>query len=117
VRGYSAGIIGAILLQASALIDCVDGEVARIAFRESPMGKWIDITLDQVVHIAVFAAIAFGLWRQGSDARVLWLGAAPWRSIDLVSGGSARTPARGRKRTGGSNGSWTWLQRAISQRC
>jgi phosphatidylglycerophosphate synthase len=73
---HSGGIAGALLLQASALFDCVDGEVARIGFKESAIGKWLDIALDQVVHVAVFAAIAIGLWRQGSNAPVLWLGAS-----------------------------------------
>jgi phosphatidylglycerophosphate synthase len=71
-----AGIAGALLLQLSALVDCVDGDLARIGFKESPIGKWLDIGVDQVVHVAVFAAIAMGLWRQGTDAPVLWLGAS-----------------------------------------
>jgi phosphatidylglycerophosphate synthase len=71
---YTAGIIGALLLQLSALIDCVDGDIARISFKESALGKWLDIALDQVVHVAVFAGIAVGLSRQGSDSPVLWLG-------------------------------------------
>lgn len=69
-----AGLAGALLLQLSALVDCVDGDVARVVFKESPIGKWLDIGLDQVVHVAVFAAIAIGLSQQASDVPVLWLG-------------------------------------------
>lgn len=71
---YTAGILGAFLLQMSALVDCVDGEVARIVFKESPIGKWLDLGLDQVVHVAVFAAIAIGLSQHGGNAPVFWLG-------------------------------------------
>ncbi len=71
---YTAGIIGAILLQLSALIDCVDGDIARVVFKESPIGKWLDLGLDQVVHVAVFATLAVGLHRAGIDAPVMWLG-------------------------------------------
>lgn len=71
---YMAGIIGAILLQCSALIDCVDGDIARVVFKESPIGKWLDLGLDQVVHVAVFATLAVGLHRAGVDAPVVWLG-------------------------------------------
>jgi len=71
---YAAGIIGAILLQLSALVDCVDGDIARVVFKESPIGKWLDLGLDQVVHVAVFATLAVGLSRAGSDATVMWLG-------------------------------------------
>jgi phosphatidylglycerophosphate synthase len=73
---HAAGILGALLLQLSALVDCVDGDLARVAFKESPLGKWLDIVLDQVVHVAVFAGIAVGLSRQGTEAPVLWLGAS-----------------------------------------
>jgi len=69
-----AGLAGALLLQLAALVDCVDGDIARIVFKESPIGKWLDLGLDQVVHVAVFAAIAVGLSRQGMDTPVLWLG-------------------------------------------
>lgn len=66
-----AALWGALLLQLSAIIDCVDGDLARVLFKESPLGKWLDIVGDQVVHIAVFAAIGVGLWRAGTDAPVL----------------------------------------------
>lgn len=71
---YQAGIVGAILLQLSALIDCVDGDIARVVFKESPIGKWLDLGLDQVVHVAVFATIAVGLHRAAVDAPVMALG-------------------------------------------
>jgi hypothetical protein len=38
------------------------------------MGKWFDIGMDQVVHVAIFAALAIGLAQQNSGAPVLWLG-------------------------------------------
>jgi phosphatidylglycerophosphate synthase len=73
---YHAAIWGAILLQVSAIVDCVDGDLARVLFKESPLGKWLDIVGDQIVHIGVFAAIALGLYRAGSEAPVLLLGAS-----------------------------------------
>ena len=71
---YTAGIIGALLLHLSALVDCVDGDIARVVFKDSPIGKWLDLGLDQVVHVAVFATLAVGLSRAGADAPVVWLG-------------------------------------------
>ena len=61
VGGYLAGIIGALLFQLSAILDCCDGEVARIKFLESRVGEKLDIILDNVVHIALFAGIAWGV--------------------------------------------------------
>jgi phosphatidylglycerophosphate synthase len=68
---YQDAVIGAILLQLSAAIDCVDGDIARIVFKESALGKWLDIIGDQVVHIAVFIGIGVGLWRMGVDDPVI----------------------------------------------
>jgi len=68
-------IAGGLLFQLSAVLDCVDGDVARIVFKESPLGKWLDLIGDQVVHVSVFAGIAIGLSRGGSEAPVGWLGA------------------------------------------
>lgn len=72
----NAPVAGALLLQLSAVIDCVDGDLARILFKESPLGKWLDLVGDQVVHMSVFGAIAVGVARSGSEAPVLMLGAS-----------------------------------------
>jgi phosphatidylglycerophosphate synthase len=54
-------VSGALLLQLSAIIDCVDGDLARVLYKESRFGKWLDLLGDQLVHIAVFAGIGVGL--------------------------------------------------------
>jgi 1L-myo-inositol 1-phosphate cytidylyltransferase / CDP-L-myo-inositol myo-inositolphosphotransferase len=59
---YSAGILAALLFQLAAVIDCCDGEVARLTFTESPFGAWLDIAMDNLVHMAIFAGIAVGLY-------------------------------------------------------
>jgi phosphatidylglycerophosphate synthase len=61
VGTYSAGIAAALLFQLAAVIDCCDGEVARLTFTESPFGAWLDIVLDNIVHMAIFMGIAVGL--------------------------------------------------------
>jgi phosphatidylglycerophosphate synthase len=73
--GRPAWSIGAaILFQLSAVVDCVDGDVARSVFKETPLGKWLDLAGDQVVHVAVFLGIAWGLHRAGTEPGALWLG-------------------------------------------
>jgi phosphatidylglycerophosphate synthase len=69
VGTYAAGITAALLFQLAAVIDCSDGEVARLTFTESPFGAWLDITLDNVVHMAIFGGIAMGVYQNavGSD--------------------------------------------------
>lgn len=65
---------GALVFQLSAIIDCVDGDIARSLYKETSIGKWLDIGADQVVHLSLFAAIAVGVHTAGSGAPVLLLG-------------------------------------------
>ncbi len=54
-------VAGTLLFQLSAVIDCIDGDLARAGLRETKVGKWLDLVADQVVHIAVFLAIAWAV--------------------------------------------------------
>lgn len=72
--GWGMGLAGALVLQLSAVLDCVDGDLARALCKQSALGKWLDIVGDQVVHIGVFLGIGVGLWRSGSTAPVVVLG-------------------------------------------
>ena len=70
---YTAGIIAALLFQLAAIIDCCDGEVARLTFTESPFGAWLDIAMDNVVHIAIFAGIACGAYLRQAGGEGDWI--------------------------------------------
>jgi phosphatidylglycerophosphate synthase len=68
-------ILGAILLQLSAVIDCVDGDIARMLHKESAAGKWLDLGGDQLVHLCLFAGIGVGLHQMNNaSGPTLWLG-------------------------------------------
>lgn len=71
---HAWSVLAGVLFQVSAIVDCVDGDVARSVFKESPLGKWLDLVGDQVVHAAVFIGIAVGLWRSGLHGPFLTLG-------------------------------------------
>jgi hypothetical protein len=49
---YTAAIAGALLFQLAAVLDCCDGEVARVKFLESRLGDVLDITLDALGNAA-----------------------------------------------------------------
>lgn len=61
-------IVGALLLQLSLVIDCVDGEVARATSRFSAVGAWLDASTDRVKEYAAYAGLAAGAAREGLDA-------------------------------------------------
>jgi phosphatidylglycerophosphate synthase len=69
-------VIGALVFQLCAIIDCVDGDLARAAFKQSRLGKWLDLGGDQVVHFSVFAAIGIGVARTDPSVPALALGAS-----------------------------------------
>jgi len=73
---YVAGIIGSLLLQLSAIVDCCDGEVARLTNRQSRFGEQLDIAADNVVHMAIFAGVAWGLFIQQGSGTGSWLSLA-----------------------------------------
>lgn len=82
---YAAGIVGALLFQLAAIVDCCDGEVARLTFTESPFGEQLDIMTDNIVHMAIFAGIGWGAFvAQGG-----WQSAAPRPWLPLALSGAA----------------------------
>lgn len=62
--------LGAILLQLSIIIDCVDGELARYTRKFSQLGAWLDAVTDRVKEYMVFLGLAMGADKEGSD---LWI--------------------------------------------
>ncbi len=64
-------LAGALLLQLSLVIDCVDGEVARATRRFSSLGAWLDAATDRVKEFAAYAGLAMGAARFGID--VWWI--------------------------------------------
>lgn len=67
---------GALLFLLHSILDGCDGELARLKFQESRFGGVLDFWGDNVVHSAVFAAIAVGWSRAAGAAWPLALGGA-----------------------------------------
>jgi hypothetical protein len=65
---------GAILLQVSIIVDCVDGEIARYTRKFSELGAWLDAITDRVKEYAVFLGLAYGAFVQ--NGQNLWVLAA-----------------------------------------
>ena len=65
-------ILGALLLQLSLILDCVDGEVARATHRFSVIGAWLDASTDRVKEYAVYAGLAAGAVVTGVQSQLAW---------------------------------------------
>lgn len=69
--GVAIGV-GCLLL--SGVLDCCDGELARLRFAESHLGHVLDVTGDTLVHGAVLAGIVSHLVRSGTVPSAAVLG-------------------------------------------
>ena len=63
------------------MLDCADGQLARLKGTSSPVGAHLDFLMDELKAFALVAAIAIRLWMPDRDPRWLLEGArAAWSS-------------------------------------
>ncbi|WP_435848695.1 DUF5941 domain-containing protein [Streptomyces javensis] len=77
--GTRTGFVSAgVLLIASFVLDCTDGQLARYSLQYSTLGAWLDATFDRAKEYAYYAGLALGAARAdggGDDVWALALGA------------------------------------------
>jgi phosphatidylglycerophosphate synthase len=69
--GPAHDALAASLVWTHSVLDGCDGELARVGFQESDFGATIDFWGDNLVHLALFGALAFGYARAGHAAAPL----------------------------------------------
>ena len=79
---YALRVLGSLLFLFSITVDGVDGELARLTMSETKFGGMLDVITDNIVHVAVFAGIFWGCYRNSADSSYLYL-------IPVVLGGFA----------------------------
>ena len=73
-------VVGALLLQLSLVVDCVDGDVARYTRSFSATGAWLDASTDRLKEFACYGGLA---WGAGAGAEG-WLLAAAMLTLQTV---------------------------------
>jgi hypothetical protein len=68
---WGALVGGAAIIELSYVLDCADGQLARLKGTSSPVGAHLDFLMDELKAFALIAAIAIRLWMPAHDAR--WL--------------------------------------------
>ena len=68
---YPWFLIGGLLVQFLSIVDGCDGEIARLKFRQSLWGKWLDPILDRYVDTAIIAGMAYGYWNTTGNNFIL----------------------------------------------
>lgn len=75
-------VAGAILLQVSFTVDCVDGQLARYTRTFSKLGAWLDSVFDRAKEHLVYAGLAIGSTHGFGDD--VWLLAAAALALQTV---------------------------------
>ena len=90
---------GAAIIELSYVLDCADGQLARLKGTSSPVGAHLDFLMDELKAFALVAAIAVRLWLPAHDPRWLLEGLA---GLVVVARrdqpDDVRSPARIRRR-------------------
>jgi len=79
---YWMRLLGSLLFLFSITVDGVDGELARLTMSETKFGGMLDVATDNIVHVAIFAGLFFGCYRNSGNSWYLYL-------IPVVLGGFA----------------------------
>jgi phosphatidylglycerophosphate synthase len=68
---YIVSLIGALLYYASMVLDCSDGEVARLTFRDSRFGAWFETAVDYVTYFLLLGALVLASQARGDGELAL----------------------------------------------
>jgi len=72
--GHSEAVtVGALLYGLSIVLDCSDGQLARLKKNGTRLGRILDGLVDYVVSLAVYIGIGIGLAPESGDDRLWWL--------------------------------------------
>lgn len=69
---YWSGVLGALLLPLVVVLDCLDGLLARLTYRETRLGRFLDFYGDTLLNLVIFLSISAGLYRM--SGQVFYLG-------------------------------------------
>ena len=102
-RGASGLLTAVIVLELSYVLDCVDGQLARLRGTSSPVGAHFDFLMDELKAFLLVCATAGRLWGDTGDVRFALEGLSrspPWprASASPPSSGAPNTwPPPGRR--------------------
>jgi len=74
--GYVGLVVAAAVFELSFVLDCVDGQLARLRRMASPLGHLLDFLMDELKAMLLYGCVAVRLWRASSDDRILLVGLA-----------------------------------------
>ncbi len=83
------GLIAAVLvLEASFVLDCADGQLARVRQTTSPLGHLLDFLMDEIKAMLILSAVTVRMWLSSNDPVHLLVGLA---GVFLLASGISMT--------------------------
>ena len=73
---YASGVAAALVSLAASILDGCDGELARLQYKDSKFGVWLDTLGDYSYYLAIFAGLTVGAVRRTQWAGFWWIGGA-----------------------------------------
>lgn len=74
--GYAWGLAAALVFELAFVLDCADGQLARLRQRSSPLGHLLDFLMDEIKAMLVYGCVTIRLWRESGDELYLLCGIA-----------------------------------------
>ena len=74
--GWTWLVVAAVVFEVSFVLDCADGQLARLRKTASPLGHLLDFLMDELKAMLIFGCVAVRLWRETGDVRLLLVGIA-----------------------------------------
>jgi hypothetical protein len=70
-RGHAGLLIAVVVLEFSYVLDCTDGQLARLKHQSSAVGAHLDFLMDEIKAFLLVAAVGIRLWL--AEAHEFWL--------------------------------------------
>jgi len=74
--GYLWLVAAALVFEFSFVLDCADGQLARLRKTASPLGHLLDFLMDELKAMLLLGCVTVRLWRETDDVRLLIVGLA-----------------------------------------
>jgi phosphatidylglycerophosphate synthase len=71
LTGHLWVLLAALVFELSFVLDCADGQLARIRGAASTLGHLLDFLMDEIKAMLLYGSVAVHIWRQYQDDRLL----------------------------------------------
>lgn len=85
IPGWGGMLLAAALLEFAYLLDCADGQLARLKSMTSEVGAYLDFLIDEVKALLLVGAFGVRLWLANDDARWLLVGIAGMALVSIAT--------------------------------